>query len=167
VRQTSVLLTVLVVALGGPPVAAAHGGGAPSLVVPVDHVDPGASFPVIAADFGSDAVVSFRIELPGRSAALGLVTAGPDGHFSASLELPADYPVGWANLIGSGDDGSLASTQLLVGPVTEATPPRPRSAAWWQDPAALLLFGLLGGGALLLIWVALRSRRAPRQAGRR
>lgn len=166
-RHARVLLTILFVALSGPAVAAAHGDGAPSLVVPVDHVDPGASFPVIAADFGSDSVVRFRVELPGRSAALESVTAGPDGHFSASLDMPADYPLGWAELIGSGDDGSQASTQLLVGPATEATPPRPRPAAWWQDPSALLLFGLLGGGAVLLIWVVVRSRRDPRQARRR
>lgn len=148
--------------LAAPAAVSAHGGASPSLVVTVDHVDPGTTFPIIAADFGSDSKVLFSIVAPARSIALGHWTAGPDGHFTASFALPADFPVGWADVVATGDDGSSTSTQVLVGPRAGA-PPRPgRATAWWQDPATLLLAALLIAGGIGLSVVLLRSSRGSR-----
>jgi hypothetical protein len=145
-----------------PAAASAHGGASPSLVVTVDHVDPGTTVPIIAADFGSDSKVLFSIVAPARSVELGHSTAGPDGHFTAHFALPTDFPLGWANLVATGDDGSSTSTPLLVGP-TAGAPPRPgRAAAWWQDPPTLLLAALLIAGGIGLSALLLRSSRRSR-----
>lgn len=152
--------------LAGPAAVSAHGGASPSLVVTVDHVDPGATVPIIAADFGSDSKVLFSIEAPARSLELGRWTAGADGHFSASFALPADFPLGWANVVATGDDGSSTSTQVLVGP-TAGAPPRPgRATPWWQDPSAWLLGAFLAGAFLVMVWFVFR-RQPARQAARR
>lgn len=139
--------------------AAAHSGGTPTLIVPVDHVNPGEQFPVIGADLGSDAEITLRLVQGDRSVELGTVVAGPDGHFETQLRLPADFPPGYAELVASGDDGSRTSTYLLSGPRTDSTPAPPNQPQWWQDPAVILLAGGLGGGAALLAWMMLRSAR--------
>ena len=166
-RRASICLAAVVALLVVPTAAAAHGGASPSLVVTVDHVDPGSSVPIIAADFGTDSRVVFDLVAPARSLELGQWNAGAVGHLNKSLDVPADYPVGWADLVATGDDGSSTSAQVLIGPVAGA-PSRPnRSATWWQDPATLLLAGLLLAGGLALAALVVRSARKTRPKTRR
>jgi hypothetical protein len=151
----AVTLAVLIL----PATVVAHGGAAASLVVTVDHVEPGSSLTIIASDFGSDSVVQFRIVAPDRAVELGHRTAGPDGHFEATFNLPADFPPGWADLTATGDDGSSTTTQVLVGPAVGATPPRPNKVVpWWQDPSIWLLAALVLGAVLVGVWALSRSR---------
>ena len=166
-RHVLLNLAAIPAVLLAAPQTVAHGNASPTLIVTVDHVDPGTSVPIIAADFGSDSLVQFKIVAPAKSVELGHLTAGPDGHFTASFDIPADFPLGWADIVGTGDDGSSTSTQVLIGPTSGAAPRPNRAAPWWQDPATLLLFVLVGGGIVVLVYMALRSRRVRRPARRR
>jgi len=153
---------LLIAALGAPVSAFGHGGGAPSLVVPVDYIGPGLPFPIIAADLGADAVVDLRMVRSDRTADLGTVTAGPDGHFEAYMTLPEDYPTGAAQLVAVGDDGSQASLDLVIGQKRVIQNNSP--AAWWQDPSVLLLAGIVGAAIVLGSWALLRGRAAAAPA---
>jgi hypothetical protein len=143
----------------------AHGGASPTLIVTVDHVDPGTSVPIVATDFGSDSIVIFRLVGSDQTADLGHVTAGPDGHFQASFEVPTDFARGWATLEANGDDGSSATTQLLIGPLS-AAPPRPGRQSWWQDPSSWLLAALVAGALVVVGLALLRPRRRGSKATR-
>jgi hypothetical protein len=143
--------------------AVAHSGGEPYIIVPVDHILPGQTFDVIAADMGPDAEVRFEISTEQRVVPLATATAGPDGHFQTTLSLPSDFPTGYAELLAVGNDGSRASTWVLVGLRTESTPAPPGASAWWTDPSVLLLGAFLMGAlavvGYLLLWP--RSRTPP------
>jgi len=164
-RHTLLAIAAVFALLLAPASATAHGNASPTLIVTVEHVDPGTSVPIIAADFGSDSLVQFKIVAGGKSVELGHQSAGPDGHFSSSFDIPTDFPLGWAEIVGTGDDGSSTSTQVLIGP-TSGAPPRPnRVVPWWQDPSIWLLGAFVIGAVLVLVWVAFRSRSkqaAPR-----
>jgi hypothetical protein len=165
-RHVLLNLAAILAVLIAAPQTVAHGGASPTLIVTVDHVDPGTSVPLVAADFGSDSLVQFKIVAPAKSVELGHLTAGPDGHFTASFDIPADFPVGWADVVGTGDDGSSSSTQVLIGP-TSGAPPRPnRAAPWWQDPSIWLLAAFVLGAVVVGVWFVFRSR-APKVVGRR
>src|SRR4029079_6876790 len=100
-RYVPFLLTVTCeLLLTLPATVAAHGGASPSLVVTVDHVDPGTEVAIIAADFGSDSRVVFEMVSPARSTELGNAMAGADGHFRARLPVPAHYPHRRAQPVG-------------------------------------------------------------------
>lgn len=139
----------------------AHGALGPYIVVPIDYVLPGQEFPVIAADFGSDANVRFEVVAAGRAIELGSATAGPDGHFETNFQLPSEVQFGQAELVANSDDGTQASIPLQVGPLDTSVLPGQRPEAW-QDPSVLLLAAGLAGGALLLGWTALRASRRER-----
>ena len=153
-------LTLLATALLVPAAAGAHSGGEPILIVPLDHVTAGQSFPVAAADLGPDANVSFTLARDEETVELGDRTAGPDGHFETTLTLPAVVPDGYAQLIAKSSDGSEAATWILVGERTASTPPPPGESVWWKDPTVILfLLVLVGGAAAALVLVLRRSAR--------
>jgi hypothetical protein len=146
-------------AAGAPARVEAHFGGGAFIIVPADHVNPGESFEVIAADMGPNATVTFRVEHDEVVAPLSPATAGPDGHFTTNLTLPANYPTGYALLVASSNDGSQTSTWVLVGARDGATPPRPDQLAWWADPSVIVLGIAVLGGAGVLGYTLLRRRQ--------
>lgn len=155
------LLLVLLAALLASGHASAHEGGEPLVLVPVDHVLPGESFPLTGADLGEDAVVTFELRQDELVVPLGSITAGSDGHFESTLPLPSTYPDGYAELVASSSDGSEASTWILVGERTESTPPPPGGTAWGRERTLIVLALVLGvAGAAL----ALAARRSGRRA---
>jgi hypothetical protein len=157
-RSAGIALFVLL-ALALPATVSAHFGGAASIIVPLDHINPGESFPVIASDLGASAGVIFQLQRTDRTLDLGRVTAGPDGHFQSTFDLPADFPLGYVVLVGASDDGSLASTWILVGPRSDSTPAAPNAAPLLLDPAVWLVGGVLAGlGSLLVVRLAGRQR---------
>jgi hypothetical protein len=160
-RSAGTALFVLL-ALAVPAAVSAHFGGAASIIVPLDHINPGESFPVIAADLGANAGVSFQLQRTDRTLNLGRVTAGSDGHFQSTFDLPTDFPLGYVELVAASDDGSRASTWILVGSRTASTPAPPNQPQWWQDPATLLVLALVLGGSIPLGWAFLRARRRER-----
>jgi hypothetical protein len=142
------------------PVARAHPGGEPLIHVPLDHVVPGQSFPVIGADLGKGAVVTVELKKEDRVDRLGRITAGSDGHFEGTLAVPPTSPDGYAQLVATSSDGSKASTWILVGARTESTPPPPGGTKWGRERALIVLGAGLGviGAAVALAAMASRRR---------
>jgi hypothetical protein len=157
------VLASLGVAVTAPLTARAHFGGGAFILVPADHVNPGETFNVIAADLTPNARVSLTIALDATSVSLGEATSDAEGHFQTTIPLPSDFPSGYAQLTAVAEDGTQASTWVLVGPRTAATPRPPGSPEWWQDPSVIVLgIAVIGGvGALLYALVRRQSQRVP------
>jgi hypothetical protein len=156
-----VLLGILLAAMFAGP-ARAHLGGEPLVLVPLDHVLPGESFPLTGADLGEDAVVKVELKQDKLVVALGSITAGSDGHFQSSLDLPSTFPDGYAELVASSSDGSEASTWILVGERNESTPPPPGRTEWGRGRTAVVLALVLGVAGAALAFGAMRSGRRAR-----
>ena len=139
-----------------------HGGAGAFVIVPADHVVPGESFDVVVADMGAGSEIVLTIEAPERSESLATVTAAPDGHFHGSVDLPANFPDGYAQLIVSGSDGSVASTWVLVSPRRAGAPSSPDSGSWWTDPSVVLLGAFVIGALAVVGYLLLRPK--PRAA---
>jgi hypothetical protein len=147
----------------------AHFGGGAFIVVTADHVDPGSSFEVIGADLAPESTVEFRIVRDDFVVVLGTFVSGADGHFTTQLQLPADYPTGYAQLFATAADGTEASTWVLVGARTESTPAPPGTTEWWLDPSVLILGVFIIGGLVAIVYVLLRrpgASKRPRARGR-
>lgn len=86
-----------------------------------------------------------------QNLALGTVTAGPDGHFETVLTLPESFPVGYAQLRATSDDGSVASAWVRVGNGQDlGVPPETAQDGPLIDPSLLLV--PVGALILFLIW---------------
>jgi hypothetical protein len=159
VRRLTASLAIAIAVGAAPASALGHQGGQPLLVIPMDHLVPGESFPVVAADLAPDAVVTIAIATADGDVHLGTVTSGPDGHFQTTLVLPSDIPEGYLLISARTSDGSEASTWVRIGSVAESPAPTPAGTGvdFWIDPSLLLLLGGLGLG--LAAWF-IRSRRA-------
>ena len=146
-----------------------HFGGTAFIVVTSDHVNPGEEFNVVGADLTPNAEVEFRFERDDLKVTLpGTVTPGVDGHFTAQLSMPAEFPDGYALLVAEAADGTQTSTWVLVGVRTATTPPPPDQPAWWADPSVIVLgVAVLGGlGALgYAAWRRRQPQRVPVAAG--
>jgi hypothetical protein len=151
---------VLLVALCQPMAAFAHAGGEPLIHVPADHIEPGKMFQVIAADLGQNAQVTLTLAAADQTVGFGTVTAGPDGHFEATLKLPESFPDGYAELTASSSDGSFANAWVRVG-----TGPDPGVAVTSDqdvpliDPSLILV--PIGAVVLFLAWRFWSGRRIP------
>src|SRR6188508_3147085 len=97
-RVTVALVSAVLLITVGASAAGAHGDNAAYVLVSADFIVPGQPFEVMVADIGQDAPVDFTIVKDERSELLGTTRAAPDGHLTADLQLPADFPVGWAQL---------------------------------------------------------------------
>jgi hypothetical protein len=137
-----------------PSAALAHTGGEPFIHVPVDHVVPGESFPVVAADLGPDATVTIELVTDAGVVPIGTVVAGPDGHFETTLVMPATAPQGYRQISATSDDGSVATVWVQIGTGAGSGPPSATGLA--IDPSLALL---LGGAAVVLAIGLVRSRR--------
>jgi hypothetical protein len=150
-RSFALLACAIVIVLVRPMAALAHGGGEPLIHVPADHLEPGQSFTLIAADLGPSARVTLELAADDQRISLGTVTTGADGHFEATLTLPGSFPVGYAQLTATSDDGSSASAWVRVGTGPEvATPPAADQDAQWLDASLILI--PVGAVILFIIW---------------
>jgi hypothetical protein len=164
VRRVGSALAIALALVALPAGARAHQGGQPFLHVPVDHIVPGESFPVVAADLGPDSTVTIEVAAVDGVVLLGTVTAGPDGHFETVLVMPSTVGEGYFEISARGDDGSVASTWVRIGAAGESTPSTRGSTGrdFWIDPSLLLLLaGVAVAGAAWFI----RSRRAKSSVG--
>jgi hypothetical protein len=150
-RSLALPVATFAIALVQPMAALAHAGGEPLIHVPADHLEPGQPFHLIAADLGPSARVTLELAATDQKLSLGTVTTGPDGHFESTLTLPASFPVGYAELTATSDDGSFASTWVRVGAGPEvATPPTADQDAQWFDASLILI--PVGAVILFIIW---------------
>ncbi|MEP7157865.1 MAG: hypothetical protein ABI797_00420 [Chloroflexota bacterium] len=150
--------------------ASAHFGGGAFIVVPSDHIDPGSTFEVIGADLAPASTVDFKIVRDESVVSLGTFVSGADGHFTTQLQLPADYPDGYAQLFATATDGTEASTWVLVGARTESTPAPPGATEWWSDPSVLIVGVFLIGGFAAVAYALLKRKSGepvPARAGQR
>ncbi len=119
------------------------------------------------ADIGQDAPVDFEIVKDERTDPLGSTRAASDGHLMMDLLLPADFPLGYAQLFATVPDVTSASTWVLVGERTSETPPPPTTAspaAWWTDPSVLVLGALVIGAVGVIGYLVFKPRRPAPQA---
>ena len=157
------LVGLWVVFLTAPLSASAHFGGAAYIVVPVDHVNPGERFEVIGGDLTPNSSVVFRFRRDESTVPVpGTVTSDPDGHFTASLAMPANYPTGYALLEAEAADGTHTATWVLIGARTSDTPAPPGQPAWWADPSVIVLGVALAGGIGALGFAAYRRLQPQR-----
>lgn len=134
-----------------PIAAAAHAGGAPLIHVPADHIEAGQPFQLIAADLGQNANVTLELAATDKKVLLGTVTAGPDGHFQATLTVPAPFPDGYAELTATSDDGSIASEWIRVGAAPDLNIPLSESSeSMLIDPSLIIVPA--GAVVLFLVW---------------
>jgi hypothetical protein len=152
IRRPVILVTCAIIsALLQPLAVLAHGGGEPLIHVPADHIEPGQSFQLIAADLGPNARVTLELAAGDQRVSLGTVTSGPDGHFETTLALPQSFPEGYAQLTATSDEGSFASAWVRVGAGQDlGLPPASNPAAPWIDPSLILV--PIGAIVLFLVW---------------
>jgi hypothetical protein len=157
----SLLLAALAVAAPvAPPVAVAHPGGEAFIHVPADNLVPGEAFPVVGADLGLNAAVALGLMIGGDVVTLGTVAAGPDGHFEATVVLPASVDAGYVQLVAQSTDGSFASTWVRVGTAAPAGRPLSGTILDLVDPSLLI-----AGAGLLVVTGVLLARGRLRKAG--
>jgi hypothetical protein len=160
--RVAAILAVVFTAAAFPAAALAHQGGQPFLHVPVDHIVPGESFPVVAADLGPDSTVTIQVTTPHGSVPLGTVAAGPEGHFETVLVMPTTVPEGYLEVSARSDDGSVASVWVLVGAAASAPLTTGSTGdGLWIDRSLLLLLGVV---VLALAAWFIGSRRAGSSA---
>lgn len=110
---------------------------------------------------GADAAVALEIVHEPVVEQLGTAQAAPDGHFTATLSLPANFPGGYAQVIATQADGMQTSTWVLVGQRTASTPPRPDDGEWWTDPSVLVLIIFVIGAVAGIGCLFLRPESKP------
>jgi hypothetical protein len=168
-RRRVVASLLLLAATAQPPAVAGHGGGLPWIYIEAEQIWPGQPFHVLVLDLAPFVNVNLEAETGDLLVQLGQLATGPQGHGETDVTLPADFPQGYAQLRGIGDDGTSVNTPLRVGDVPATggqigpTGPagQPRAPApWWTDPSVWTLAVLLGGAALLLVLMAIRRRPA-------
>jgi hypothetical protein len=137
---------------------AAHFGASAYIIVPADHVLPGEPFEVVGADLTPNSNVTFTMNREGVTTTLDGSASGPDGHFTATLTLPRDFPGGYAQLFATATDGTSTSTWVLVGARSADTPPPPGTMPVWADPSVLVLVVLVLGALGLVGFMVLRRR---------
>jgi hypothetical protein len=158
IRHASIASAVLL-GLLAPTTGLAHPGGEPFIHVPLSDVAPGSSFPVIVADLGLGAIVSFELMIEPEAVRLGETRGTPDGHFETTLQLPAATPDGYVQLRASIPDGTEATTWIHV--VAGASAP-PATGGEGFEFVPVLAGGLaLGSLALLLVVTRRRPARPP------
>lgn len=150
-RFLAIAACTFVAGLVQPIAAAAHAGGAPLIHVPADHIEAGQPFQLIAADLGQNANVTLELAATDKKVLLGTVTAGPDGHFQATLTVPASFPDGYAELTATSDDGSIASEWVRVGAGPDLNVPQSGTQdSMLVDPSLIVVPA--AAVALFLVW---------------
>jgi hypothetical protein len=158
-RRLATLACAAAALVAGPVPVTADGPNNGNLLVPVDHVLPGEQFRITGFDIDPGITLTVRLISGARSAPLGTITVAPDGTVESTGVVPADFPLGYAELHAASTGEGTWSTAVLVGPRAEG----PNAAdAGPDDPGqaiALALFAL--GLAIFAVasFVYLRGRR--------
>jgi hypothetical protein len=149
-------------------IARAHEGAATSMEIPAERLPPGSTLPLIGLDFFPGEALQIRLTGPMGVTDIGIIKAGPDGHFEAGLALPADLPAGPYTVDAISQSGIIIRALVTIDPTAPPASYDPvfptaaqRSPAPEVDlvPIAAAALAILGLGLLVV-----RTRRST--AGR-
>lgn len=158
---------VLVSSSLAPARVVAHQDGEVAVVLQPDHVVRGGTLTAIGADFFGGDSLDVRFVVGSSSRSIGTVVAGDDGHFTASIVIPFDVPVGPAALDFVSGSGIVQRVLFEVDPGDPIPPSAPPAGQDGEpaDPAGLsplLLVAVLIGAAMIVIaFAAIGRRRRP------
>ena len=126
------------------------------ILVPADHVDPGATFTVSGYDLDEDAPVRIELVAGDARAELGTATTAPDGTLDVDVPLPSTFPIGYATVLVHAL-GTTWSTTVLVGDRAEGPGGSASGAPLDWIPLALVLAGT--ATFALAVWMFARAGR--------
>jgi hypothetical protein len=143
--------------------AVADGPAVGQILVPGDHHLPGETIQLTGYDLDPGAKLAFQLIVPSRTTDLASAVVAADGTVAASAVVPATFPRGYAQVVGTATGGDQWTTTVLIGERAEGPGSQPGAAG--MDPLPLTL---LGGGLILFAAAAawhLRGRRGPAAPG--
>jgi hypothetical protein len=145
--------------------ASADGPSTGRLLVPGDHFQPGASLTISGSEI-SGRQVSLRLERGEMSVDMGSAAVGLEGTFEAIATVPATFPLGYAEITATDENGNVASVIILIGDRAEGPGAQPGGATAPLDDRAIGLTLAAIGTLLFLIagawYVRIRRKDPPR-----
>jgi hypothetical protein len=142
----------------------AHDGALTSMEIPAERLPPGSTLPLIGLDFFPGEALQIRLTGPGGATELGVVRAGPDGHFESFLDLPADLPAGPYTVDAISQSGIIIRALVTIDPAAPPASYDPLfSTAAERSPAPdvdLVPFAAAGLALVALGLLVLRTRRS-------
>lgn len=136
------------------------------MVLQPDHVVRGGTLTAIGADFFGGDSLDVRFVVGSSSRSIGTVVAGDDGHFTASIVIPSDVPVGPAALDFVSGSGIVQRVLFEVDPGDPIPPSAPPAGQDGEpaDPAglSLVLVAVLIGAGIVVLAIAGFGRRRSR-----
>jgi hypothetical protein len=129
--------------LAAVPPAAADGATVGRVVVPGDHFQPGEAISIAGSQI-SGQHVRLRLALGQTSADLGQATVASDGTFSTQATVPPGFPLGYAELSATDENGNSTSTIILIGDRAEGPDSQPGSNAALDDRGVWLALAAIG-----------------------
>lgn len=143
---------------------AAHDGATTSMEIPAERVPPGSKLPLIGLDFFPGEALQIRLTGPAGSSDIGIVRAGPDGHFEAFLDIPAGLPAGPYSVDAISRSGIIIRALVTIDPTAPPAsyvPVFPTAAERSPAPDVDLVPFVAAGLALLgLGTLVFRTRRS-------
>jgi hypothetical protein len=158
-RTLAAAAAVIVAAIAASPVLADSPSNG-QLIVPGDHINPGETFSITGYDIDPLIDLDLAIASGGRTAQLGTVKTDGAGNMSASVQLPADFPTGYANVTATSLADGQWTTAVLVGERAEGPTAQPGGAPLDDRVFGLLLAGI--GTVLFLVAAAWYVRTRPK-----
>ncbi|HXG26463.1 MAG TPA: hypothetical protein VNL94_06385 [Candidatus Binatia bacterium] len=164
IRTLGAAAVLTLAAVGASP-ALADSPSNGQLIVPGDHINPGETFSITGYDIDPLIELDLAIVSGGRTAELGTVKTDGAGNLSASVQLPSDFPTGYANVMATSVADGQWTTAVLVGERAEGPNAQPGSAPPDDRVVGLLLAGI--GTVLFLIAAAWYVRTRPSDSATR
>ncbi|HUP55447.1 MAG TPA: hypothetical protein VM408_08065 [Methylomirabilota bacterium] len=85
--------------------------------IPAERLPPGSTMPLIGLDFFPGEALQIRLTGPAGATDIGVVKAGPDGHFEAFLTVPADAVGGPYTVDAISQSGIVIRALVTVDPL--------------------------------------------------
>jgi hypothetical protein len=142
----------------------AHPGGPEEIIVVGDHVDPGQTFQLLASFIEPGVDVPITVVTGSSVFDLGSASVDAAGSFDVSLTLPADVPLGYAELHLDQPNEGDAATVFLVGPRDGSTPAAPSvggGSLFDSQAGALILFVGTLAAIAVVAFLLIRGGRKP------
>jgi hypothetical protein len=142
----------------------AHDGATTSMEIPVERLPPGSTLPLIGLDFFPGEALQIQLAGPAGATDIGIVKAGPDGHFEAFLAVPVDAVAGPYTVDAISQSGIIIRALVTIDPLAPPAsydPVFPTAAERSPPPDVDLVPFAAAGLALLGLGVLfLRTRRS-------